>query len=755
MPSSSSGKNLLQLPNGKKSSDRDSAERPVFECSDVDEAEGDNNGKLNSRVTFSEESVAIENGRMLPEGVIHMATDENREALLQKNGGGAFLIPYLLMMALNGIPLFLIELGIGQRLQTGPVGVWNAIHPYLGGVGVASAIVSYLVSLYYNVILTWVIYYLYNSFRIHLPWSTCPTLENGTAVLECAKSSSPTKYFWNREAIETSNSIGETNGFTMHITVCLVLAWILIYFCVMKGIKSSGKVMYLTATFPYVVTTIFLARSLMLEGATDGLLYMLSPDLSRLWDPEVWLEAATQIFYSMGLGFGGLIAFSSYNPIKNNCKRDCIWLSVANLITSLYTAVLIFSVLGFMGHKNYMNCIDTDMSKILELYPGKFSNLEEIKGNITLDEYVYFTEHNFHMSEFPKMAEHTQHCSYHKIIEQAAEGTGLAFVVFTEAILQFPLPPLWSVLFFMMLLMLGLGSMFGTLEGVITSLNDSKIIRVEKPVITAVLCGTACVIGLIFTTKSGQYWVSLFDHFAGTYALMGVAFFEIIAVVYVYGFRRFCRDLEYMTGEQIGSYWLITWRFISPSIMFFIFFCSVIKSFIKTPKYLAYDSETTHQHKIVYPTWALFIALGLVVLAMAPVPFVYFVRKFKIWSAEGDIPAASKCLGSTPSTTYMLKSQMSFNRMVESTASEMENIGARDESRPKLNGTSTSKNAHSHSTKSNSNHKGTSNHSNKDKSSNENVNSVQQLSPIKEHIPTKEQNTPPNTRNRRKLSLEK
>uniref|UniRef100_A0A914MX59 Transporter n=1 Tax=Meloidogyne incognita TaxID=6306 RepID=A0A914MX59_MELIC len=53
--------------------------------------------------------------------------------LLQKNGGGAFLIPYLIMMVIEGVPLFLIELGIGQKLRTGPVGVWNAIHPYFGG----------------------------------------------------------------------------------------------------------------------------------------------------------------------------------------------------------------------------------------------------------------------------------------------------------------------------------------------------------------------------------------------------------------------------------------------------------------------------------------------------------------------------------------------------------------------------------------------------------------------------------------------
>uniref|UniRef100_A0A915P6L8 Sodium-neurotransmitter symporter n=1 Tax=Meloidogyne floridensis TaxID=298350 RepID=A0A915P6L8_9BILA len=133
----------------------------------------------------------------------------------------------------------------------------------------------------------------------------------------------------------------------------------------------------------------------------------------------------------------------------------------------------------------------------------------------------------------------------------------------------------------------------------------------------------------------------MFDHFAGTYALMCVAFFEVIAVIYVYGCDNFVRDLQYMCDEQIGNFWKITWRFISPVIMFVIFVASIFKSFTKVPEYSAYDASTTHQHLEPYPTWALFIAFGLVVIAMAPVPFIWFVRKFRIWSVEADIPKGS------------------------------------------------------------------------------------------------------------------
>ncbi|KHJ79103.1 Sodium:neurotransmitter symporter family protein [Oesophagostomum dentatum] len=230
------------------------------------------------------------------------------------------------------------------------------------------------------------------------------------------------------------------------------------------------------------------------------------------------------------------------------------------------------------------------------------------------------------------------------MVNLAAEGTGLAFVVFTEAILKFPFPPVWSILFFLMLLSLGLGSMFGTLEGVITSLNDSHLITVTKPVLTGVLCASACLIGLLFCTRAGQYWVALFDSFAGSYALMCVAFFEVIAVVYVYGYRRFSRDIEFMTGSSPGQYWLITWRFVAPIIMAVLFTCSVVQCFSKATTYYAYSKETTKQTETEYPIWAMFIALLMVLLAILPTFSVWFLRYFKIWKLEADIPAVRNFL---------------------------------------------------------------------------------------------------------------
>ena len=86
---------------------------------------------------------------------------------------GAFIILYLIMLVVLGIPLFYLELSLGQAVKKGPIKAWYTLSPNLGGIGVSSVIVSSFISVYYNVIIAWVFFYLFNSFHRQLPWGVC------------------------------------------------------------------------------------------------------------------------------------------------------------------------------------------------------------------------------------------------------------------------------------------------------------------------------------------------------------------------------------------------------------------------------------------------------------------------------------------------------------------------------------------------------------------------------------------------------
>ena len=91
--------------------------------------------------------------------------------LCYKHGGGAFLVPYSIVLVVIGMPLFLLELGVGQKFQVGPLQVWRKIHPSLAGIGLTGALVTFFVALYYNVIVAWALWYLFHSFAYPLPWA--------------------------------------------------------------------------------------------------------------------------------------------------------------------------------------------------------------------------------------------------------------------------------------------------------------------------------------------------------------------------------------------------------------------------------------------------------------------------------------------------------------------------------------------------------------------------------------------------------
>ncbi|XP_009329618.1 PREDICTED: sodium- and chloride-dependent transporter XTRP3 [Pygoscelis adeliae] len=507
--------------------------------------------------------------------------------LCQMYGGGGFLIPYFIMLIAEGMPLLYLELAVGQRMRQGSIGAWKIISPYLCGVGVASVIVSFFLSMYYNVINAWAFWYLFHSFQDPLPWATCPLNSNRTGYEEECEKTSSTPYF-----------------------------------------PSFLQVVYVTASLPYCVLIIYLIRGLTLHGAVNGLVYMFTPKLEQLSNPKTWISAATQIFFSLGLGFGSLIAFASYNEPSNNCERHAVIVSLINSTTSIFASIVTFSIYGFKATFNYESCIN----KVILLLMNAF-DLEE--GSLTADnlnemkDYLMAT----HPQEYTQLLPQLKNCSLEAELDTAVQGTGLAFIVYSEAIKNMEVPQLYSVLYFVMLLMLGIGSMLGNTAAILTPLTDSRVIAAHFPkeVISGAVCFINCMIGLIFTMEAGNYWFDIFNDYAATLSLLLIVLVETIAVCYIYGIRRFEKDLHTMIGRKPNWYWKIMWAFASPLLIISLFIFYLTDYILTgTLQYQAWDATQGQLVTKDYPGYALAVIGLLVAASTMCIPLgalVTFVRK--------------------------------------------------------------------------------------------------------------------------------
>nr|QQY02452.1 sodium- and chloride-dependent taurine transporter [Cryptocotyle lingua] len=503
--------------------------------------------------------------------------------LCYKNGGGAFLIPYFISVIAAGLPVFLLEVTLGQLTAQGGIAAWN-ICPLFRGIGFASAVTNFSLDCYYNVILAWAIHYLFSSFTAVLPWSTCGNAwntdycrdlnstnqtksQNGTvlATNETIRLTDPASEYWERYVLRISDGIENMGTIQWELALCLLAAWIIVFLCIYKGIKTSGKVMYVTATAPYVFMFILLGRAVSLEGAADGLRYYITPNWSKLSDMTIWSDAGAQIFFSYSISLGTLTAFGSYNRYHHNSVRDCIAFAIINTFTSLLAGLVIFATLGHMS----------------------------TVANVSID----------------KVAE---------------SGPGLAFVVYPKALGLLPASPFWAVCFFIMILLLGIDSQFAGVEGLVTAITDFFPRLVLYPRYRMMFVGSICIacffVGLPMITNGGMYLFQLFNHYAGSLIILLTAFFECIAVGYVYGARRLSNNMKAMHGYGLGYLPVAFWCVITPCFTLAVFIISVT-----VYEELTYE-RASRAEAYQYPGWAVLVGWMLASSSVVMIPIVMIIQ---------------------------------------------------------------------------------------------------------------------------------
>uniref|UniRef100_A0A1Q3FXN8 Transporter n=1 Tax=Culex tarsalis TaxID=7177 RepID=A0A1Q3FXN8_CULTA len=451
-----------------------------------------------------------------------------------ENGGGAFVIPYIIVLLLVGKPVYYMEMIIGQFSSRGSVKVYDCV-PALRGIGYGQVLSIAIVSTYYASLMATTLKYLFESFQKILPWATCDERWTGfcipsggstaggeavnstitAAALSVSNStaavmSSSAELYYKRVVLKELDNIDDGIGLPdWQLTLFLCLSWSIVLLVLIKGVKSAGKASYFLALFPYVVITILLVRACTLPGAINGIVYFLKPQWDKILDPKVWYAAVTQCFFSLSICFGNIIMYSSYNKFRHNVHRDATIVTTIDTFTSLLAGCTIF---GILGHLAYVVGSD-DVGSVVK------------------------------------------------------PGAGLAFISYPEAIAKFDVvPQAFSVLFFLMLFVLGIGSNVAMTSCVMTVIRDQfpKVKNWQAATVIAI-CGVA--LGCIYVTPGGQYILTLVDHFGASFIALVLAIAELIAIGWIYGVDRLCKDVEFMLGHRPNLYWRLCWRWVTPLLM--------------------------------------------------------------------------------------------------------------------------------------------------------------------------------------------
>uniref|UniRef100_A0A6G1SF97 Sodium-and chloride-dependent glycine transporter 2 n=1 Tax=Aceria tosichella TaxID=561515 RepID=A0A6G1SF97_9ACAR len=539
--------------------------------------------------------------------------------LCYKYAGGAFLTAYSLVIVAVGVPLFLMELAFGQYANEGPITIWR-ISPAFEGIGYSMCLISAVIAIYYNLINSWILHYLFATLTFgSLPWTNCnnswngpscflnpdepliaspksncssalvetpsqqpaATLVNASDLLVSGNCSSANDTASFDKIIKTTNEVSlpandyfhnnvleidSLSGLNFTEMTCLVLVWLIVFAVLFKNLRpiTSSPIILISLVMSYLGLFAMFMRALTLPGAGQGVAQYFTTDWDRLSNIDIWADAIAQVFFSLSPCWGGIITLANMNKFHNNFHSDTMLIVALNYGTSLAAGLLTFATLGYMS---------------------QYSGI--------------------------------------KFDEVADSGIGLIFLVYPETLAQFPLANLNSFVFFATLLFLGLTSQLTVIETVLTTIIDTwpHKLRYRRPLVLAILCSCMLLLSLFMSGlgNGGFYLMQILDAFVGTLSGMFIGILELIAIAWVYGMENFMQDIDDMISVHrplfpSRSYWYFMWRYLTPSVLFAVLlFC------------------LTDCPPIVYrghqlPGWSTKLGLAITLAMVAIVPAIALIR---------------------------------------------------------------------------------------------------------------------------------
>ena len=425
-------------------------------------------------------------------------------------GGGAFLIPYLVAMLLIGIPVLILEFSLGHMTQRAAPEAFRRISRKSEMIGWWGIILAFVIITYYAVILAWCLSFLWYCLKgivIHggeLPWSA--EGEAGVAA---------TKAFFASYLNSWSDGAGvkpwALGSISPKIAFSLGLIWIVLYFCIFRGVRIVSKVVLWTVPLPWLMLLILTIRGLTLEGAGTGMAYYLEPHWAQLAKPTTWRFAFGQVFFSMSLAFGVMVTYASFLHRKSDINNNAMIIGLADLGTSFVAGIAVFATLGAMSF-----------------------------------------------------------VTAQKVDVVAAGGPDLAFVAFPYALAQLPYPAWFGAVFFIALLTLGIDSAFSITESVLASLVDKTGWNR-----TAVLWGMTFLgfgAGLVYCSRGGLSWLgNIAGWINGPWGIALLGLLQCLVVGWAYRISRLREHANERSDWRLGVWWDWTIRVVVPVLLSALF----------------------------------------------------------------------------------------------------------------------------------------------------------------------------------------
>lgn len=411
--------------------------------------------------------------------------------LIQKYNGGVFLIPYLLMMLAVGPPVLQLEMTMGQLFQTDVVSAMAFISPKMRGVGYVMVLTAVMIASYYACFIGWMAIYFVQAFQSKMPWSSVENhvpcvLPNGVAL-------SQAEYFMLHDVIGVFKKtiqegsvictlVARDAGYNMRWDIggAILFVWAVVYICLCKGVRYTSRVVYITMLFSISMILVLFVQSLCLENAAEGINAFLGQwDFSHLASATIWVEALCQVLYTLTLSMSVMVTYGSYNRRDKRILSDVIAIVLVNILYSIFTAIIVWSTLGY-----YAKSMNMDVRSIPE---AKIKSL------------------------------------------------GLIMVVYLVALDSLPYARYWCALFFVALFMLSIGSAFSLIEGIYAFIHNTAWgQKYSRPVVLIMAILPSLLLGLLYTQSTGLFWLFLIDRLV-QYVMIVTTILLTISVGWIWG----------------------------------------------------------------------------------------------------------------------------------------------------------------------------------------------------------------------------